>query len=204
MTAIAALEIRISSGLKDLPVIDYRALVDMDKNPKELEKENYDRFYKSLTEQGQLAPFFIWIDPTNDKRVIVDGHQRKNIFLLCKVVPYERPYILVPGDTYEDAKKALLAISSNYGKMTQQRFNDFVLDIPEDWLKTTIHFDALSKNFEKSLKPVIAALPETIELKPFSKTHILISFPPEKLIEIEALLKPIIEKDYVEFEQGSN
>lgn len=198
------MEIKINPNLKDLPLIDYRALEEMPGNPKVLEKPNYDRLRNSLLEQGQLAPFFLWVNQENDKRVIVDGHQRKRLFTLEKVTPIERPYLLVPGATYEEAKKALLAISSQYGTITEQGLNEFTFEFPADWVQNTIHFDALTKQFEKSLRPALSAFPEDVELKAFSRTHLLISFPPEKLIEIQELLKPILDKPYVEYEQGSN
>lgn len=48
-------------------------------------------------------------------------------------------------------------------------------------------------------------LEETIEeIKPYCKTHILLSFPPEKLADIKEHLEKIIEVDGVEYEQASN
>lgn len=198
------MEIKINPNLKDLPTLDYRAMEEMQGGLKDLGKENYDRLRNSLQEQGQLAPFFLWIDTKDDKRKIIDGHQRKRLFMLEKVTPVERPFLLVPGDTLEDAKKAALAISSQYGTITEQGFNEFTFEFPPEWIQNTIHFDALSKQFEKSLAPALTAFPEDVELKGFQRTHLLLSFPPEKLIEIQDLLKPILEKPYVEFEQGSN
>lgn len=45
---------------------------------------------------------------------------------------------------------------------------------------------------------------QELELKPFQRTHILLSFPPEKLIEIQEYIEKIIQLDFVEYEQGSN
>jgi hypothetical protein len=198
------MEIKINVHLKDLPVIDYRALEESQGNLKTLSKENYDRFRNSLIDQGQLAPFFLWVDPETEKFLIIDGHQRKKIFNLEKVIPFERPYLLVPGETFEQAKKAALAISSQYGTITEQGLNEYTFEFPSEWVHNTVHFDALSKQFEKSIKPALSAFPEDIEIKSFTKTHLLLSFPPDKLIEIQDLLKPILEKPYVEYEQGSN
>lgn len=43
-----------------------------------------------------------------------------------------------------------------------------------------------------------------IPLVPFKKTHVLLSFPPEKLVQIQSLLEQIIKIDGIEFEQSSN
>lgn len=45
---------------------------------------------------------------------------------------------------------------------------------------------------------------QNLELKPFQRTHILLSFPPEKLIEIQEYIEKITQFDFVEYEQGSN
>jgi hypothetical protein len=42
------------------------------------------------------------------------------------------------------------------------------------------------------------------ELRPFKRTHILISFSPERLLELQPHLEAIKKIDGVEFEQGSN
>jgi len=152
------MEIKINPNLIDLPTLDYRAMEDVQGELKILDKENYERLRNTLVEQGQLAPFFIWIDPGTDKRMIVDGHQRKRLFTLEKVTPVERPYILIPGANINEAKKALLAISSQYGRITQEGFDKFTFDFPKDWLNENIHFDELSKAFadqEKENKKLV-------------------------------------------------
>lgn len=45
---------------------------------------------------------------------------------------------------------------------------------------------------------------KNVQLKPFERTHILLSFPPEKLIEIQELIQKITEHEFVEYEQSSN
>ena len=42
------------------------------------------------------------------------------------------------------------------------------------------------------------------ELKPFSLTHVLISFPPERLIDLQEFLEKIKTFEFVEYEQSSN
>jgi len=43
-----------------------------------------------------------------------------------------------------------------------------------------------------------------IELKPYKMTHVLLSFPPEKLIKIQEYLERIKEIEGIEYEQNSN
>jgi len=45
---------------------------------------------------------------------------------------------------------------------------------------------------------------ETKELKPYKMTHVLISFPPEKIVMIQSELEKIMNHDFVEYDQISN
>lgn len=45
---------------------------------------------------------------------------------------------------------------------------------------------------------------KTVDLKAFEKTHVLFSFPPDRLIEIQDLLEAISNVEGVEMEQSSN
>lgn len=45
---------------------------------------------------------------------------------------------------------------------------------------------------------------ETKELKPYEKTHILLSFSPDKLIEIQDKLEELKNLEFMEYEQSSN
>lgn len=56
---------------------------------------------------------------------------------------------------------------------------------------------------EKEEKQKGSAL-KYLELKPYVKTHVLLSFPPEKMIHIQPLLQKIVDIDGVEYEQSSN
>lgn len=46
--------------------------------------------------------------------------------------------------------------------------------------------------------------PEEKEVKPFRRTYVLISFPPERVIDIQQELESIAGKDFVEYDQISN
>jgi hypothetical protein len=46
--------------------------------------------------------------------------------------------------------------------------------------------------------------PQKVELKPYVRTHILLSFPPEKMIDIQEYLQKIADMPFVELEQANN
>lgn len=200
--------IKINEHLTDLPFADYRTLEDLQKGLKTLEHVEYNKLRSSLQDRGLLAPFFVWVEPGTSRKKIMDGHQRKRVFVMESVEPFEVPYIIIPGATEQEAKENLLTITSQYGKISERGLEDFVFEaqIPLEWIQATVNFDALNKVLEQSVaeQTALKAFPQDIELKGFIKTHVLLTFPPEKLIEIQDLLKPILEKEYVEYEQSSN
>lgn len=201
-----ALELKINEFLEILPKADYRTVENIQGDLKNLSKEDYDRLRTSLKENGLLMPFAMWLNPADEKMYLIDGNQRRRVFLFENVTPFEIPYILVPGKTIDESKKNLLQISSNYGKVTEKGLTDFVinLDIPQDWIDNTITFAALAKGFGDAIEKPVTHLPKQMEIKPFTKTHILISFPPERLIDLEEHIKKMMDYPDVEVEQGSN
>jgi hypothetical protein len=46
--------------------------------------------------------------------------------------------------------------------------------------------------------------PKDVELVPFRKSHVLLSFPPEKMAKLQPLLQKICEFSFVEYEQSAN
>lgn len=78
---------------------------------------------RSLLKEGLLTPFVIWQhDGVNH---LLDGHGRRQALLeLAELYPdittQQFPYLVVNADTEEDAKQALLEITSSYGKITKK------------------------------------------------------------------------------------
>lgn len=139
--------IPFNEHLSSLPMMDYNHMDELQGDLKTLEQSNYERLRNSLRSQGQLAPFFIWQNPETKKYFLVDGHQRKKVLVLEKATPYERPYILIPAATHEEAKKALLAISSQYGTITTDGYEKFTFDFNQDWMNENVFFDNLRAKF---------------------------------------------------------
>lgn len=80
----------------------------------------------SLLSEGLLAPFFIWTDGEGTNWIL-DGHTRhmalKSLFVETNDDSMwfkdEFPVVYVEADSLDEAKKALLQITSSYGKVTK-------------------------------------------------------------------------------------
>lgn len=142
-----SIKIKINAGLKDLPSIDLAETHDLQGDLKDLNELNYDKLKKSLLETGLLAPLALWEDKKDHKLYIVDGHQRKRVWATEGFTPGKLPYFLIPGKNIQEAKKNLLQYSSQYGTITQEGYDVFTVDLDHDWLKQTLNYDNLWREF---------------------------------------------------------
>jgi hypothetical protein len=147
-----AMIIEINPHLDILPKVDYREVIESQGALKDLTKENYERLRNGLKNHGLLMPFALWLNPGDQKIYLIDGHQRKRLFMLEKVEPFMIPYLMIPGKTLDEAKLNLLQITSQYGTVTESGFKEFTLNMPKDWIQETIHFDALASLFEPKIE----------------------------------------------------
>lgn len=125
----------------DLPLIDYRNLKDFQGDLKDLTDEGYSKLLKSLKQHGFFVPFYVWYHDGNMYNL--DGHQRVRTLKKAKCTPYKLPHIKIEAESIEEAKQKLLVISSQYGTMTQEGFDEFTFDLSDDWIQDTVKFDAL-------------------------------------------------------------
>ncbi|MCP5018895.1 MAG: hypothetical protein GY938_27005 [Ketobacter sp.] len=131
---------RIVDSLKNYPHVHINDLVDFQGELKDLHTREYKKLRKSILEHGFFMQFFAW--PHDGVNYILDGHQRKRVFIgegwLIDV-----PVQFIQAATYEEAKEKLMVISSQYGKITQEGYDEFTFDMNPNWLQETVHFDAL-------------------------------------------------------------
>lgn len=130
----------------NLKLIDYRKLRPFQQGLKDLSEQNYAKLKKSIETHGYFVPAFVWFK--DDIPYIIDSHQRHR-FLMTEQVKfentgYEIPYVEIQADNEQDAKKKLLVISSQYGKITAEGWTEFTADLPEAELLETVAFDAIN------------------------------------------------------------
>jgi hypothetical protein len=88
---------------------------------------------KSLVDEGLLMPFAIW-DHANDYKIL-DGHGRYAALMSLSttdadILTQYFPVIPIKADTEDEARKALLQISSSYGKIDKTGLINFSATIP--------------------------------------------------------------------------
>ena len=103
-------------------------------NLKKRTKQDIDELTESLKTEGLMMPFAVW--KHEGKVNLLDGHGRKQALVQMAVdepelLNMEWPVIYVNAATEDDARKALLQITSSYGKVTKQGYKQFCVSIPE-------------------------------------------------------------------------
>lgn len=125
-------QLTIQIACKGYTVVPLDELHDLQGNLKDLTEENYVRLRNSMTKYGFSFPVFMWADPQDGKKYIVDAHQRLRTLRKMKQEGWTIPDL--PADIVEakdrvEAKKKLLLLNSRYGKMTREGFDEFVDEV---------------------------------------------------------------------------
>ena len=166
-------------------------LIPYEKNPRILTPKQQRDLQASL-EKFNLAE----IPVINTDNKIVAGHQRLKILILLGR-GNEEIDVRVPNRPLTDKEFQEYNIRSN--KNTGDWDNDKLLEIPAN--------DLINWGFESEELNLLDEdeLPElTDNLQPYQKTHVLLSFHPDKFEKVKPLLDKILEIEGIEYEQGSN
>jgi hypothetical protein len=151
-------------------------------NPKVRDREGYERLQKLRDQFGTIFDGILNADYS-----LIDGHAR------LEQEPTGTGNYFVPSrQLSEDEYKELNALFdlAKAGEIDQLILEEqFTEEFFEEW------------NI-KSKKQDLEA--KTIELKPYKRTHVLLSFPPERMADIQHLLEQIVKFKDVEYEQGAN
>lgn len=130
----------------NLPTVDYRDINPLQGRLKDLNEQNYTKLKNVLVHRGFRAPLFLW--KSGDDFFLMDGHQRQIVMVqedMNDNGDYKVPYVLIEAENENDAKEQLLEITSQYGEITQEGFDEFIAiaELPEAEIIEAIHFDAL-------------------------------------------------------------
>ena len=144
------MSITIAPELRDLPHYQLGDLLELQGDLKDLTERNAAKLRRSIAKHGVFVPFFVWPAPDGNK-YILDGHQRKRTLVTDGHGALPVPCVLVHADTLQEAKEKLLVISSQYGRISQEGYDEFTFDLPD--VGEMVNFDALSFEFNNGDMP---------------------------------------------------
>ena len=120
--------IRITcQGAATLPIDE---LVEFQGNLKKLSKKNLEKLKARILEDGFNVPFFVW--DHDGTFSLLDGHQRMRALTSLKADGYEIPALpvaYIEAADIADARKKLLAISSQYGEFDSAELSEWLDEI---------------------------------------------------------------------------
>lgn len=98
-------------------------------NLKDLSSENYEKLKKEILELGFSEPISVW--KFEGKSYVLGGHQRLRTLKAMRDEGYEIPQIpisLVEAADVKEAKKKILALTSQFGEITRDGLYEFALE----------------------------------------------------------------------------
>jgi hypothetical protein len=104
---------------KDLKEYDFNSLKDST-------DRDISKLKNSIVNSKFSFPFYIW------NRYVIDGAGRKQALIELESEGYkipDLPVLAVDARDLNEAKKLVLAISSQHGKVSKQSYDDFTIDI---------------------------------------------------------------------------
>ena len=169
--------------------IQVKKLKDLKPNPLNPRKSSVtqdENLKKSLEKFGVVEPIVF------NKRsgYIVGGHFRVREL---KKLGYKEVECVIVDLNEQDEKELLIRLNANTGDWdTDLLLQEWGSDPLPEW------------GIENENKEITTHEKKKIELKPYKKTHILISFNPEQILELKPYLEKILEIEGIEYEQTSN
>ena len=158
-------------------------------NPRKISDEELNKLKRSLSEFGIVQPLIV-----NKKNEVIGGNQRLKAMLSLNIAETECIVVDLP----KDKEKALnLALNKISGEWDDDLLKDFMedLDLIDLELSGFAELEEIeTENLEYHEK----------ELTPYKQVHVLLSFPPEKLQDIQDALEGIQQTEGIEYVQSAN
>lgn len=128
-------------------LVDYREVIHFQGNLKALSAEDEARLLESWKDNGNFLPWYVWQDSNSADGHLyaLDCHQRIKVAIKHDITydgGYLVPAIIIDADGEEDARKKLLVMNSNYGKMSREGIISFADGIDMSWLQSHVSFQA--------------------------------------------------------------
>jgi len=163
-------------------------------NPRVIKDEKFEKLKKSIQEfpkMMKLRPMVI-----NADSIVLGGNMRLKALkeLGYKEIPDE--WVKRADELTEDEQRRFIIVDNvGFGEHDWEMLsNEWNIDELEEW-----GIDCPNAWNENEKTKV-----EEKEIKPFSKTHILLSFAPNKILELKPFLDEILQIDGIDYEQSSN
>lgn len=179
--------------LKDLEVNNGQ-IFGLPKNPRLIRDRRFASLKKSIEDAPEMLAYrTLLVFPNNGKFVIICGNMR---YRACKDLGYaELPCSILPEDT-PVAKLREYTIKDNVG------FGSDDMDaLANEWESNELieWGMEIDRPFSSSEEPI-----KEEELRPYTTSHILISYPPERHQDVISCIEALLNDEEIEINSASN
>jgi hypothetical protein len=161
-------------------------------NPRVIKDDKFHKLVNSIKEfpkMLELRPMVV-----NEDNVLLGGNMRLKALQHLKYEEIPNTWVKQASELTEEEQRQFI-IKDNVG------FGEW------DWemLANSWNNDELSEwgldvpNQEDNTSEI-----KEQEIRPYIKSHILLSFPPEKFLQVEGIISTLITESWIEYEQTSN
>ncbi len=122
---------KVRDSIKEFRLIPIDELEIIQGDLKNLEKDEYEKLKQSILEFGFTSPFHLWDDDGQLK--LLDGTQRLRTLKTLRDVekvelPQSLPAVIIDAPDEQTARKILLTLTSQYGRMTDDGLSSFMIE----------------------------------------------------------------------------
>ncbi|HUX58136.1 MAG TPA: ParB N-terminal domain-containing protein [Bacteroidales bacterium] len=191
-------KIDITCDTKEL--VNINKVENLQGNLKSISDKSMQKLKNSIIGNGFAFPIFAW--KKGERIYSIDGIHRikalKGLEREGYKIPTDLPVVYITAKDEKRAKKLLLAATSQYAKVSQVSFNQFIEDLDLLDIELEIEIPEIDILDDKEAKI------KKENLNPFEQVHFLISVPVDKFHEVQEYIFPITLIEGVEVEQGQN
>lgn len=127
----------------------FESLKPLQGDLKSLSEKNFAKLRKSIL-KSFFVPLFVW--KNKDDLFLLDGHQRHRVLSKLQQEGYtipEIPCVVIKAANEKEAKRKLLSIMSQYGKVEDQGLYEFMSVAEFDIEEIKLDFNFADVNMEK-------------------------------------------------------
>ena len=173
-------------------------------NPRIIDNETLQSLTNSIKQFGCVEP--IVINTRRGSNIIIGGHQRYRALrqlgakeCICVTVDCNRTEEKLLNLTLNNPK-----IQGSFIQGIEFYIEELKMELPEYLKQLDLQIDQLQKEIAGNNEQNVTLDYKEEKIQPYKKTHVLISFDPEKLVDILEHLEAIIREPGIDYEQSSN
>ena len=170
-------------------------------NPRSIDSQAMAGLTNSIEKFGLVEP--IIVNTRGGKKTIIGGHQRYKALRQLYGPDYQCRCVTVNmSSAQEKALNITLNNPACQGEFTDE-IDSHIEQLRNELTDEKVFLELRMDELQQEIKSGECTYRE-MQLKPYKKTHVLISFEPGKLPEIAEHLEAIIRTEGLEYEQAAN